>query len=322
MRNYRCTLLAALLTLISIAGADCQVSRHLTGEDRYKSYLQFYTLVRGTTVRPHWYPDGSRFWFAGGSPDSSIIYSVDPLHNSKAELFDIPRLRNALRQVLGHQPANKGVPFADFEFSGTGKVSFTLESKVFLLTLKDYRLAPAKATEAMGQHLVSVRDHNLWLGGVRLTGDGIKDDEWSATDAAWSPDSSQLFVQKSDDRRVHHLPITDYSTPTEKVDFTHYAKTGGALQITGLFVIDVKTGRQQQIDAGQDTAQYIFPLGWRPDGTEVLFMRLSREGKKLELLAADPHSGISRIIVTEQQSTFVGVVRRKNLADRLDNFFR
>ncbi|MFA6084650.1 DPP IV N-terminal domain-containing protein [Mucilaginibacter sp.] len=325
MTNYRFSisvLLTSLLTIISIASAYGQASGSITDENRYENYLKFYTLVRGANVRPHWYPDGNHFWFAGGTADSTVIYEVDPQRNTKTELFNTRRLRAALKQVLGHAPPNKGIPFIDFDVvNGTDTVQFRVESKAFRLNLKDYTITPVKASpEAViresqlfspdRQQFIFVRDNNLWFGSTAkpetapLTDDGIKDHSWNTPGSAWSPDGAMLFVKKSDDRKVHHLPVINYSKPAEEVEWNIYAKTGGALEITELFVVDVKTKRQVKIDAGKDTAQYIFPLGWRPDNSEVLFMRMTRQGNKLELLAADPHTGKSRVIVTEQQKTF------------------
>jgi len=324
MKHLRMMLHAIVTSVLLTAPPVCVSGQPDSGsanEERYRRYLQFYTLVDGMHVRPHWYADGIRFWFAAGTSDSTIIYGVDPRRNTRTELFDNQRLRSALKQMLGHEPAGKGIPFRDFEFTGRGdSVQFNLEQKLYQLSLKNYRVNPVSPpTEVVvkeqqvfsadrGQS-VFIRDNNLWCsnaaGITPLTDDGIKENNWIIPADVWSPSGSQLFVQRSDVRNVHHLPVIDFTNPVEKVDYYPYAKTGGALELAELFIIDVRTKRRVKIDTGKDTAQYIFPLGWRPDGSEVIFMRLSRDGRKLELLAADPYNGVSRIIVTEQQRTFV-----------------
>ena len=62
-------------------------------EAAYQSYMDFASLVRGGRVTPGWMADGSSFWFAEGGPQDRVIYTVDPVSNTKSELFDVPRLR-------------------------------------------------------------------------------------------------------------------------------------------------------------------------------------------------------------------------------------
>ena len=48
--------------------------------------------------------DGSRFWYAEGAPDNTVIYKVDPKANTKTPMFDTARLRiwSLLRQPMPH----------------------------------------------------------------------------------------------------------------------------------------------------------------------------------------------------------------------------
>lgn len=327
MCNYRSFLpvfLIGLSTILAMGRAYSQRNSRPTNEDRYESYLKFYTLVRGAYVMPHWLADGNRFWYVGGTVENFVIYEVDPIHNTKREFFDKARLHTALKQVLGHELTTKGIPFTNFNFvNGTDSVQFGVEGKKFILSLSNYIIIPVKASpeeliresqvfSPNREQFVFVQENNLWLGNsanqktAQLTDDGIKDYAWNVPASAWSPDGRKLFVKKSDNRNVHHLPVINYSKPIEEVEWSIYAKTGGRLEIPELFVLDSKTRQPIKIDVGNEPEQYIFPLGWRPDGSEVIFMRMTRQGNKLELLAADPSTGTSRVILVEQQKTFVG----------------
>jgi dipeptidyl aminopeptidase/acylaminoacyl peptidase len=255
-----------ILLIISVPGAYCQRNDLPTNEARYQSYLKFHMLLRGGYVRPHWFADGNRFWFNAGLLESPVICAIDPRRNT--------------RSILAKAPQEAAIS----------------RSKLF---------SPDR------QRFIFVEEDNLWLGDSanpkkqRLTDDGNKDYTWSIPTSAWSPDGTKLFVKRADDRKVHHLPVINYSKPLEEVEWTVYPKVGGALEIPELFVLDITTKRQVKIDMGNEPEQYIFPLGWRPDGSEVIFMRMNRQGNKLELLAADPASGTSRSILVEQQKTFV-----------------
>jgi Tol biopolymer transport system component/dienelactone hydrolase len=321
------SLAAGIILMFSTSIIYGQISDKETNKDRYENYLKIFTLVWGSTVSPHWYTDGNRFWFAGGTSQNTVIYLVDPKKNTKKVFFDTERLRSNLRPFLNSEPINKGIPFTDFTFVNGDEndlVQFVVEGKTFQLSLNDYKIVPVKESKEVINLLPSqilspdkkssvfIKDNNLWLEDLinqkteQLTFDGDNDYAWDLQPNAWSPDGKMLFVKRSDGRKVHHLPVINYSTPIEEVDYSVYAKTGGAIEIPELFVFNVNSKKQIKIDVGMDYQQYVFSLGWGTDGSEALFMRLSRLGNKLELLAANANTGVSRVILVEEQKTFVG----------------
>ncbi len=165
-----------------------------------------------------------------------------------------------------------------------------------------------------------LKDHNLWLRStydgrnVQMTTDGSEDyqwgdvefEEWWAKWASWSPDSLKLAVKKVDYRHVHKIPILHY-LPTEEVEWVHFPRAGQPMRGVELFIVDILPKRWVRIDIGEDSDQYIYFIGWRPDGSELLFLRKTRDHKKLELMAANPATGSARVILTETQETFVEV---------------
>ncbi|MBK1897303.1 S9 family peptidase [Chryseobacterium paridis] len=302
---------------------DGQISDTMTSKGRYESYLNFRSLIRNAYVRPHWYADGSRFWFAEGTPENTVIYEVDPKHNVKRVFFNKDRLMKVLRPLLEKEPAAKGIPFSDFTFfEDKNAVEFFVENKKFRLSLKDYQILQIEGKEeaplpflgvlSPDKHtFVVTKDNNIELvdritqKATPLTQDGADDYPWNVTDGCWSKDGKKLLVKRPDGRKVHHIPVVDYSTPEEKVKYSVYAKTGGVIETPELYVLDVASGKTITMDVGSNAQQYVFPIGWRQDDSEVLFMRVDRLGKKLELLAANPDTGVSRVILTEDSKTFV-----------------
>jgi len=291
----------------------------------YYRYLEFAKYVKGGTVEPHWMADGNSFWYAEGAPEDAVIWT-------KTTLFDTSSLRQALTALLGHEPPYKGVPFEEFAFvEGEKAVKFTVENKDFILRLGTYAIsrAPTLSEEEKKRlipqagespspdrrWLASIKDHNIWLlssyddQSVPLTTDGIKDYEWSVAgwgdQGWWSPDSFKLAAKKVDSRQADKTPVVHWLKPTEEVTWAYYPIAGGPVAQTELFIVDVLSNQRVRVGAGPWPNEEIYILGWRPDSSELLFVRSDREYKKFELVAADPATGVERVVLSETRDTFV-----------------
>ena len=164
-----------------------------------------------------------------------------------------------------------------------------------------------------GRWFVGVKDYNLWLRSALdgrlepLTADGVKEHEWvelevpEATWAWWSPDSSKLAVKKEDRRKVGCILVVDWLKPTEAVEFYPTTRSGGTLPELELFVMDILSKRGIRVDTGDEPDQDLYILGWRPDGSELLFLKTRRGGKKLDLMAANAATGATRLVLSETQ---------------------
>ena len=310
-------------------------------EALYYRYMEFASLVKGGSIRPHWMADGRSFWYAEGAPAHTVIYKVDSKANIKKALFDTTRLRKALTPLLGYEPPFQGLPFEKFTFMEEREetVKFTVEDKEFILQLDTYTMKPAPSlSEEERRRLVprtvrkgffayfpdvmevlspdrrwfaGTKDHNLGLRStdddrsIQITTDGVKDYEWDVEGAKWSPDSLKLAIKKVDSRKVSYTPIVHWLKPREEVEWIHYTKAGGPLPQTEIFVVDILSKQLVRVDTGEESDQYFHILRWRPDGSELLFFRISRDFKTLELMAANPTTGSTRVVFTETQKTFV-----------------
>jgi len=315
-----------LLVIVPLVHA--QETRQSEREAMYYRYLEFPSYVKGGSVEPHWMADGSSFWYAEGAPANTVIWKIDPKANTKQPLFDTERLRQALTPLLGHKLPYQGLPFAEFTFvDGEKAVQFAVEDKEYVLQLNTYTITQAPAfSEEEKSRLVpqagevlspdrrwfaAVKEHNLWLRStydgrsVQITTDGIEDYAWNMEGAQWSPDSFKLAVQKADYRKVPKIPVVHWLKPTVEVEWVPFPIAGGANPQTELFIVDVLSKRQVRVDVGEESGQDIYILSWRPDGSELLFFRRSRDHKKLDLMAANSKTGSTRVILTETQKTFV-----------------
>ena len=165
----------------------------------------------------------------------------------------------------------------------------------------------------------TLKDHNLWLrspyndSSVQLTSDGRKDYEWGFDFAWterewawWSPDSSRIAVKRVDYRHVEKVPVVDWLKTPEIVEEIPYDYAGGAFPGTELFIIDKRTKQMVRVKTPLTAEHYLFVLGWRPGGSELLFFRIDRQYKTWELMAADGTTGALRKVFSETGETFVG----------------
>ncbi len=162
-----------------------------------------------------------------------------------------------------------------------------------------------------GRWFAGIQDHNLSLRStydgrsVKLTDDGVQDFEWDVEGAKWSPDSLKLAVKKGDSRQVSYMPIVHWLKPQEELEWIHYSRAGEPLPQLDLYIVDVLSKRRTRVDTGKEADQYMQILGWQPDGSGLLLLRMNREFNKLDLLAADPATGATRVVLTETSKTFL-----------------
>ena len=182
-----------------------------------------------------------------------------------------------------------------------------------------------------GRWIATIQDHNVWLRStldgraVQLTRDGIDGYQWgplwNSEWAWWSPDSAKLAVKKVDYREMPRIPIVNWLQAAEAVEWVYYNKTGEPVPQTELHVLDVQAKRTVRLESGGAISPVsrsstnlswatLNVVGWRRDVPELLFFRYGTEFKKgtefaLNLLAANPDTGASRVLITWAQKTFI-----------------
>lgn len=307
---------------------------------RYLQSLDVAALVQGGEVTAHWLGDGSAFWYADGAPDRTVIYRVDPIANTREPMLDVDSVRAALRTALGHESPQQGVSFSDFAFLDDDRsVLFSVEGRDFIYDLASSTVTelPLQATEERarraprrlrpahfatdpdimelpspdGRWLALDPDHNLALRStldgraVPLTTDGDRAYAWTIDEAVWSPDSLRLAVRRLDNRGVAEIPIVHWLKPQEEVEWVYHARPGGRMTHTELHVVDVLARETVRVALPGPGDSPLAIVGWRPGGAELLVATVDRFHKRFDLLAADPASGTTRIILTETAETFI-----------------
>jgi dipeptidyl aminopeptidase/acylaminoacyl peptidase len=137
--------------------------------DHLRQFFGYSRLIRGGQVTPHWLPDGRSFWYVSRAGDTVDLVRVDPAADRVGSIFDVPRLRAALRQALGREPGGAGVPFDSVRFVGDGRtVEFTAGGASFSLDLAEYGLTRLPAVDSVAwrrTHRRLVRKNYPFTGG-------------------------------------------------------------------------------------------------------------------------------------------------------------
>ena len=191
--------------------------------------------------------------------------------------------------------------------------------------------ASAESPDKKVKAIYKNKDRNLYLvdaatgAETKVTTDGseknrikygtaswVYGEELSQTTAMWwSPDSTKLAYYRFDEN-----PVSDYFLQLDqtkiqsKVDTEAYPKAGAPNPVVALFVYDVaaKTSTRIDVRSGKPfddsvVGHYVYRIAWSPDGRELLFNRTNRRQNVLELTAARPDTGATRVVVREEWPT-------------------
>jgi dipeptidyl-peptidase-4 len=128
----------------------------------------------------------------------------------------------------------------------------------------------------------------------------------------WSPDSKRVAFYRFDESKVKDFFILGGLTDTNtRVMSEAYPKPGAANPTASLLIYDLETKKTVAVDsfsaaagAREGTEYYLYNPLWTPDGSELLYSRTPRRQDVLDVLAANPTTGASRVVVTERQDAW------------------
>jgi dipeptidyl-peptidase-4 len=119
----------------------------------------------------------------------------------------------------------------------------------------------------------------------------------------WSPDSKWLAFYRFDESKVPDYYVAFNQTQIQDtLNSEAYPKAGANNPRVELFVYSMDTKKVTQLDTSLDAPdlnEYVYDVTWSPNGKELLFNRTNRKQNRMQLMAADPATGKSRVIVEE-----------------------
>lgn len=121
----------------------------------------------------------------------------------------------------------------------------------------------------------------------------------------WSPNSEMIAFLKMDDSPVPKFPLYIADGNRGKLEWEHYPKAGEANPNVSLYIAHLKDQSITFVEEDTTIDQYTAWVFWTPDSKELFYQVLNRGQDYLQLLAANPTTGKSRLVYEEKQNSFV-----------------
>jgi len=262
---------------------------------------------------------------SGGEPrrlvDAAALDSGEPL--SEAETARRERMRISDRGIVQYQWDSQGRQIL-VPVSGDLYLAQVADGSVRRLTRTPGDEIDAKVSPR-GGFVSFVRDQNLYLvptaGGAEraittegrdlvsyATAEFIAQEELDRdTGYWWSPNDARIAYARVDETPVDVVPRFEIGPDGVAVSNQRYPRAGRPNAVVQLFVQAVAGGAPVRVDLGANADIYLARVDWSKDGRALYVQRLSRDQKRLDLLAVDPATGRSRVLLSETSPHWINL---------------
>ena len=309
-----------------------------------RDYAETRQFGAGRPVSAHLTPDGEVALFLRSGPRSPVqaLFETDLRTGRTRELLDAAKLLAGAAESLSKEEhaqlerqrvSARG--FTRLELSRDGRrIVLGLSGRLYLVERAtgavqalrtgsaplDPRLSPDGARLAyVREHDVHVLDlatneeRRLTTGGGEALTHGLA--EFVAQEEMerfagfwWSPDGRSIAFEEVDDAPVEKLAIVDPMHPERGAETFAYPRAGRENARVRVGVVPVAGGAPVWL--GWDAARYPYlcTVAWQEGGPLALLV-MSRAQTEEALLAADPASGATRVLLTERDPVWLELVQ-------------
>jgi dipeptidyl-peptidase-4 len=123
----------------------------------------------------------------------------------------------------------------------------------------------------------------------------------------WAPGDGRVAVECFDEAKVQVVTRAAIGANGTRTFDQRYPAAGTPNVAVDLWVTDPDSGRSVKVDLGSEPDIYLARVNWSKDGRTLYVQRLSRDQKRLDLLAVDPATGASRSILAEESKTWLNL---------------
>ena len=176
-----------------------------------------------------------------------------------------------------------------------------------------------------GRMCAFVRDNNIWIRKfdfdteVQVTKDGelnkilngitdwVYEEDFAVTNLmAWSPDSEYLAFVRSDESDVKEYSMQMYGEGTYPSYYNFkYPKAGEKNSTVTLHSYCVQTRDTKHLDVPLDEDGYIPRITFTKNSDQLAVMTLNRQQNLFNMYYVNPKSGVSRLILREENKCYV-----------------
>lgn len=123
----------------------------------------------------------------------------------------------------------------------------------------------------------------------------------------WSPDDARIAVARVNEGPVAIVNRAAIGAEGTKIYPQRYPLAGTPNALVDLYVMDPQGKGRVKVDLGDNPDIYLARVDWSKDGKTLYVQRQSRDQKRLDLLAVDPATGASRVVLTETARTWINL---------------
>lgn len=254
-------------------------------------------------------------------------------------LLHLPRVKNApITEIKGYIMSPKESKILVYtNVEQRYRRSYTADYYIYDIKYKEFDALSASRPQENplfspdDRYIAFAHDNNLYIKKVdfktdiRITKDGVKgkisngiadwvyEEEFGSTRYyEWSPDSKLLAFLKFDEGKVKEFSFQRFTRPTVESELYpdsylfKYPKAGETNSTVTAYVYDDfnKTTRAMKV-LDSDTDTYIPRIKWTNDPDKLILYQLNRQQNKLDMLQANPRTGICKLLVRREDKAYV-----------------
>ena len=214
------------------------------------------TMLFSTTVDPHWFQQGNRFWYEYKTSNGRVWYVVDPVMKKKTPLFNLDKLASEVTEIVKDPFTAQQLPIEKLEAQPDGK-TFTFQITSSKEAPKDSIHNKDGKKKQVFYFSYNYPEQKLtWLEEQK---EDVKYPDW----ASFSPDGKTVVYAK--DLNLYRMTRADY----EKLKKDENDSTVVDIQLTTFGVKDFGFGQPYSL-LNTDTLcngkrKRVWGIVWSPD---------------------------------------------------------